>query len=54
MGAEARAKPRGQNMLTGIALGLFLVLNIALTTTAVTLSRRHMRRTLTIQRRLGL
>ncbi len=41
-------------MLTGIALGLFLVLNIVLTTTAVTLSRRHMRRTFIIHRRLGL
>ena len=41
-------------MLTGIALGLFLVLNIALTTTVVELSRRHMRRTFTIHRRLGL
>ena len=41
-------------MLTGIVLGLFLVLNIALTATAVALSRRHLRRTLTIRRRLRL
>ena len=41
-------------MLTGIALGFFLALNIALTAMAVSLTKKHMRRTLTIQRRLGL
>ncbi len=41
-------------MLTGIELTFFLVLNIALTTAAVTLSERHMRRKFTIRRRLGL
>ncbi len=41
-------------MLTGIELTFFLVLNIALTATALTLSERHMRRKFTIRRRLGL
>jgi cell division protein FtsL len=41
-------------MLTGIELALFVVLNIALTAMAVTLSKRHTRRTFTIRRRLGL
>ncbi len=41
-------------MLTGIELAFFLVLNIALTATALTLSERHMRRKFTIRRRLGL
>ena len=41
-------------MLTGIELTFFLVLNIALTATVVTLSKRHLCRKFTIRRRLGL
>jgi hypothetical protein len=41
-------------MLTGIELALFLALNLALTVTTVTLSKRHLHRTFTIRRRLGL
>jgi len=40
-------------MLTGIELALFLVLNFALTATAMTLAKRHLHRTFTIRRRLG-
>jgi hypothetical protein len=36
-----------------IESALFLVLNFALTVTAVTLSKRHLRRKFTIRRRLG-
>ena len=39
-------------MLTGIELALFLVLNLTLTLTAAALSNRHLRRKLTIRRRL--
>ena len=41
-------------MLTGIELALFLVFNIALTATTVTLTKSHLHRAFTIRRRLGL
>ncbi len=41
-------------MLTTTALGLFLVLNVALTLTALAVSKRQMRRSLAVRRRLGV
>ena len=40
-------------MLTGIELALFLFLNLTLTLTAAALCNRHLRRKLTIRRRLA-
>ena len=41
-------------MQTGIVLAVFLVLSFALMATAVTFSKRHLRRKFAVRRRLGL